>query len=209
MPPLTLDVALFSAFLALNLIVGLSYGRKVKTIQDYALGGKNFATSTIVATIVATWYGGGSLFRALETTYTKGLYYILPILGAPIGLWLSGQLVVRMSQFLNNVSVAEALGDLYGKRVQIITALSGIMAKTGAGRDSVSSHIQNFSHSFSVRKHKCHFIGCKRRHCILFLGRHPRGYVYRCAPVLHLWHPYSSAGTDHLEQDTRSYTNFC
>ena len=60
MPTLTLDVALFIVFLAVNLIVGLSYGRKVKDLKDYALGGKNFSTSTLTATIVATWIGGGT-----------------------------------------------------------------------------------------------------------------------------------------------------
>ena len=104
---------------------------KVKTIQDYALGGKNFSTATLTATIVATWFGGGALFRALETTYSQGLYYILPTLGMAIGLWLSGQLAVRMETFLQHVSVAAAMGALYGKTVQIITAISGSMAKIG------------------------------------------------------------------------------
>ena len=33
-----IDIAIFLAFLAVNLIVGLRYGRGVKTIKDYALG---------------------------------------------------------------------------------------------------------------------------------------------------------------------------
>ena len=131
MPTLTLDVALFSVFLAINLIVGLSYGRSVKNFKDYALGGKNFSTATLVATIIATWYGGGSLFHALEKTYSSGLYYTIAILGLPMGLWLTGQLAVRMGEFLSNVSVAEAMRDLYGRTVQLITAMSGIMATTG------------------------------------------------------------------------------
>ena len=130
MPTLTLDVALFSVFLAITLIVGLS--RSVKDFKDYALGGKNFSTATLVATIIATFYGGGSLFRALEKTYSIGLYYSIAMVGAPIGLWLSGRLAVRMREFLNNVSVAEAMGGMYGKTVRMITAMSGIMGKTGA-----------------------------------------------------------------------------
>ena len=131
MPTLTIDFVLFGVFLALNLIVGLSYGRKVKDLKDYALGGKNFSTATLAATIIATWHGGGSLFYTLENTYSRGLYYIIAIVGLPLGLWLSGQLAVRMGEFLNNVSVAEAMGDMYGKTVQIITAISGIIAKIG------------------------------------------------------------------------------
>ena len=114
-----------------TLVIGLSYGWKVKTIRDYALGGKNFSTSTLVATIVATYSSGSGLFIDLENTYTSGLYYILASLGLPLSLWLSGQLATRMGEFLNNISVAEAMGDLYGKTVQVITAFGSILAKIG------------------------------------------------------------------------------
>ncbi len=36
-----IDVIIFIAFLVTNLSVGLKSGRKLKTIQDYALGGRN------------------------------------------------------------------------------------------------------------------------------------------------------------------------
>ncbi|MEM7055371.1 MAG: sodium:solute symporter family protein [Bacteroidota bacterium] len=126
-----IDVGILVAFLAINLVVGLSYGRRVKDLKAYALGGKNFSTGTLAATIVATVSSGSGLFIDLENTYSNGLYYIIAIIGLPIGLWLSGQLAIRMGEFLNNVSVAEAMGDVYGKTVQIITAISGIIAKTG------------------------------------------------------------------------------
>ena len=39
---MSLDIVIFIGSLALNLYVGLSYGRGVKTIKDYALGRRNF-----------------------------------------------------------------------------------------------------------------------------------------------------------------------
>lgn len=51
---INIDVIIFLAFLALNLIVGLRYGKGVTNIKDYALGGRNFSTGAIVATVVAT-----------------------------------------------------------------------------------------------------------------------------------------------------------
>lgn len=126
-----IDVGILIIFLIINLLIGLGYGRRVKNLKDYALGGKNFSTGTLAATIVATWSSGGVLFVGLEKTYSDGLYFILTGLGTPIGILLSGQLAIRMGEFLNNVSVAEAMGDMYGKAVQVITAISGIMAKIG------------------------------------------------------------------------------
>ena len=127
-----LDIFIFVSFLVVILGVGLSYSRQVSTIRDYALGGKNFATSALVATIVATWFGGGSFFRTIENTYSIGLHYNIALIGTAICLLLSGQLASRMQRLLNNVSVAEAMGDMYGKTAQIITAVSGSIAKLGA-----------------------------------------------------------------------------
>ena len=90
---ITLDIAILAIFLLITLIVGMSHGRQVKSIKDYALGGKNFSTATLTATIVATYSSGSGFFIDIENTYTQGLYYIMAALGGlPLGLWLSGQL---------------------------------------------------------------------------------------------------------------------
>lgn len=55
-----IDVFIVIAFLILTLVIGLSYGQKVKNIQDYALGGRNFSSIAIATTLTATWIGGSS-----------------------------------------------------------------------------------------------------------------------------------------------------
>ena len=125
------DILIFAVFLVVTLVVGLSYGRKVKTIKDYALGGKNFPTRTLVATIVATFSSGSALFIDLENTYSSGLYYIIACLGLPLSLLINSQLAIRMGEFMHHVSVAEAMGSMYGKTVQSITACSSIVARVG------------------------------------------------------------------------------
>ena len=126
------DITIFSCFLAANLILGLQAGRRVKSLQGYAIGDKDFSTATLTSTIVATWIGGGYLSYALARTYSTGLQFILADLGGPLGLLITGRyLIVRMGEFLNNLSVAEAMGDLYGKTVRIVTAISGIALAVG------------------------------------------------------------------------------
>ena len=132
MPSTTLDVALFSVFLATNLILGLAAGRRVKTLRGYSIGSKDFSTASVTSTIVATWVGGGFLFYALANIYTTGLQFIIVTLGGTLCLLFTGQvLAVRMGEFLNNLSVAEAMGDLYGQTVRIIAAISGIIGRIG------------------------------------------------------------------------------
>jgi Na+/proline symporter len=129
----TLDILLFVVFLALNLIIGLWAGTKVKTIREFSIGNKDFSTGTLVSTIIATSIGGGAMFYGLQNMYSKGLYFIIPlILGGSICFIFIGQVMaVRMGEFLNNLSVAEVMGDLYGKRVQFITALFGVFGAVG------------------------------------------------------------------------------
>ena len=58
-----IDIAMFLIFLAVTLFVGLRYSRDIKNIKDYALGGRDFSTVAIVATILATWIGGKSFAK--------------------------------------------------------------------------------------------------------------------------------------------------
>jgi Na+/proline symporter len=127
-----LDIILFIFFLLINLVTGLLVGRHVKNLREYSIGNKDFSTATVTSTIVATWTGGGFMFYALQNIYTNGLQFIMVSLGGTLCLLLTGRiLAVRMGEFLNNISVAEAMGDLYGPIVRLITAISGILGEMG------------------------------------------------------------------------------
>ena len=127
-----IDIAIVVGFLILTLVAGLYYGRGVRTVEDYALGGRNFSTEALVSTIVAT-VGTGSLFVVgVLRTYTHGLYDLIPTCGMALSfLLLAYILIPRMSEFLGSISVAESMGKLYGKNVRLITALSGAIGATG------------------------------------------------------------------------------
>ena len=133
MPTLTLDIALFIGFFVLNVIVGLKYRGKRQTFQEYAIGNKEFSTAILTATMVATFVSGSALFNCLENTYSQGLYYIVAvIIGVTAGLLITGRVLgPRMGKLLNKVSVADALGSLYGKQVQAIVGISGVLASIG------------------------------------------------------------------------------
>ena len=107
----SVDLILLIAFLSINLIIGLRAARQVKTVRDFAIGKKDFSTSTVTATIVATWISGAFIFFGLEHIYTEGLPFFIIALGGSIGLLITGQVLApRMGEFLNNLSVAEVYG---------------------------------------------------------------------------------------------------
>ena len=129
---LNFDILIFSIFLAVNLAAGLFHSRSVTNIEQYAIGDRNFSTNTLVSTIVASWLGAGFLSYTLAETYSQGLYFIIPALADSLGLVLIGYVFVnRMDEFLGKLSIAEAMGDLFGGKVKFITALTGIVISVG------------------------------------------------------------------------------
>ncbi|HJK87210.1 MAG TPA: hypothetical protein QKA08_05565, partial [Candidatus Megaira endosymbiont of Nemacystus decipiens] len=127
-----IDIAIVGAFLLLTLFVGFVSGRGVKNIGQYALGDRNFSTFTISATIIATWISGGIFSMAISETYENGLYFIIPLFGdALVFLVIGVFLAPRMGRFLGKLSVADLMGELYGKRSKLITAIVGILGCAG------------------------------------------------------------------------------
>lgn len=126
------EIIVLAVFLMANLAFGLYHARNVKTIEDYALGGRNFSTSALVSTIIATWIGGDYLFITVSEVYKTGIHYAIGCLGMVVCLLLNAYVFIpKMKDFLGNLSVAEAMGNLYGKEARIISAISGTFASAG------------------------------------------------------------------------------
>ncbi|MES2214794.1 MAG: hypothetical protein V4485_02085, partial [Pseudomonadota bacterium] len=127
-----IDLVIFIGFMVANLAIGLLYSSGIKSIREYAVGTKTFSTGTLTATIIATCVGGGNVVVSIAESYRQGLYFIIPSLGEPLALIITGYfLAPRMAEFLNNLSIAEAMGDLYGKHVRLITAIGSIVLCIG------------------------------------------------------------------------------
>ncbi|MGI2257202.1 sodium:solute symporter family transporter [Candidatus Cardinium hertigii] len=123
---LNMPIVIIGAFLLLTLLVGLYFSRKKTTFREYAVGNKQFSTATLVATVLATTWGGGGLMRNVECVHDLGLWWIVFCLLGPLGSWLIGKLVLRMGPFMQHLSIAETLGNIYGKYPRIVAALVGI-----------------------------------------------------------------------------------
>ena len=116
-------------FLLLNLVVGISYGRNVKNLKDYALGNQGFPVFVLASTIAATWTTGSCFNFYLESAYKGNL--LLCFIFSVLALAIVGKLAMRMGEFFGKLSVAEALGSIYGKEVRYMTAFAGIFMYFG------------------------------------------------------------------------------
>lgn len=115
------------SFLLLTLVVGMYYRGKITSLREYAIGNKNFATATLVATLLATLYEGGALMRTVQQIYNQGIYYIIILLADSISIWIWTLLIPRMAPFMHHLSTAESIGSVYGTWPRIISALFGVV----------------------------------------------------------------------------------
>jgi len=130
---LNFDSIIFIGFLIANITLGLASSKGIKSIREYAVGDRDFTTPTIVATIVATWVSGEFFFNNIYESYAHGLNFIwTAILGDFFSILLVGAVFApRMGEFLGKLSVAEAMGDLFGTRVRVITSIAGFIGSCG------------------------------------------------------------------------------
>ncbi|KJV50644.1 sodium:solute symporter family protein, partial [Orientia tsutsugamushi] len=150
MPALNIDIILVGLFLIANLAIGLWYGKEVKSVRDYALGGRNFSTAALTATLLATWIGGGTFSFRLYQIYSIGILAFLPVIGQVLNLLITAYILIpRMQEFLGKLSVADVMGDLYGTNVRVISAICSIIKAA----TFIAMQIKVFSTIFN------HFLG--------------------------------------------------
>jgi Na+/proline symporter/signal transduction histidine kinase len=122
-----IDIVIVIGFLILNLCVGLYYGRGVKNISDYAVGNKKTYTSIISASIIATWISGSFFTVSISQTFTNGVWFVPAAIGDIISLLIIGYILApKMKEFLNHLSVAESMGEMYGNKIRYVTAIASI-----------------------------------------------------------------------------------
>ncbi|AWN81590.1 sodium:solute symporter family protein [Candidatus Cardinium hertigii] len=124
-----IDVMIIGLALMGTLVIGIYYGRGIKTFQDYAVGNRKMATSVLAISVIATIYGGGTLGVSLDQNYRQGFEILVmqSILVATILYLFSRLITPRMKEFMGHFSIAESMGSLYGSAARIITALLGII----------------------------------------------------------------------------------
>ncbi|MEF2229172.1 MAG: sodium:solute symporter family protein [Candidatus Cardinium sp.] len=126
MMPFNVSLFVVGIFLLLTLVVGVYFSRKEISLREYAVGNKQFATATLVATVLASALGGGGLVRSVEQVYNTGLYWITLFLLHASGFYIISCLSLRMGPFMKHLSIAETIGSIYGKFARLIVALSNI-----------------------------------------------------------------------------------
>lgn len=127
-----LDLYIVIIYLIGTLFYGLYVGRGVKNINDYALGGSNFSTPILAATIFATYASSSAFFINVTKAYEDGFFKFLATFGQTLSLLFSGYFIgPRMWEFKDKLSVSEIFGELYGTKARIISSIPVFLVAAG------------------------------------------------------------------------------
>ncbi|MBN8827792.1 MAG: ATP-binding protein [Sphingobacteriia bacterium] len=156
-----IDLGIISFYLIFTLILGMYTGRKIKGIRDYAVGGADFITPVLVATIVATWIGGGSTLSLAEKVFKYGFCYVAIYLCEVISMLLTSEfLVSKIYRFRGLISAGELMGELFGKPARIITGFGAALNSAGIVGVQIAAIGQLFQAFLGIDPFVGAMIGC-------------------------------------------------
>jgi SSS family solute:Na+ symporter/sodium/proline symporter len=106
------------------LLLGISFhkSRSVKSADDFMVAGRNVPVYMLVATLVCTWVGSGSLFGTAGLTFRTGLSALWFSAGAWIGILVVYMIAARVRRIAQYT-----LTDLLEKRYSPVAKLLGTM----------------------------------------------------------------------------------
>ncbi len=121
--------AVLILLLAGMLWVGIYQTRKVKTSADFLVAGRSLSAPVLVATLLCSWIGAGSLFGGAELAYEEGLAALWFPAGGWAGLIVIYFLAGRVRKFAQ-FTVPDLLETRYGIWARLMGTLCIIVSYT-------------------------------------------------------------------------------
>ncbi|MDR1621265.1 MAG: hypothetical protein LBS00_02695, partial [Synergistaceae bacterium] len=112
--------------------IGAYLSKKIKnTKDDFLLAGRRLPLIVLVGTLLATWFGGGTVVGGANFIYTRGPWAgILFFIGAPLGALVLMQLAPRLRE-MAKYTVPEILEVTYGPKTRLLSTICIFLAYTG------------------------------------------------------------------------------
>lgn len=140
---------LLAVLSVLWMLLGHYWGRKSKTYEDYALGGRSIGLALGTATVTATWITGNTVMVAPQFALQLGIWGMLAYTTASFGLFMFAPMSKRIRELMpKGYTSGDFMRLRYGRKVWIlflifslfysITGLVGIGMAGGVLIESLS-----------------------------------------------------------------------
>ncbi len=126
------NASILIIFVLIIFFIGKFKTNHLNSIYAFSIGNRDFSTTVITCTLIATWVSGSGFRIKLQKFYENGWNYLLPTLGMICSiLFIIIVVIPRAHRMLGITSVASYMEKYYGKKVRVITAIVGIFSLSG------------------------------------------------------------------------------
>ena len=153
----TISLFVVGLFFLVNLIIGLRASKSVKTIEDYAVGNKNWSTSALVMSSLATGLSGAMLLRGTNNLANIGICVLVGPVAGFLSLPFRYIFLSRNTNLIKkSISIGDVVRNLYGPKAQIFSGLlTGIFSIIYVGMEiqvlgTILNHFFGISKNFSI-----------------------------------------------------------
>ena len=119
-------------YLAMMLVIGAIASKKSNSSANFIVAGRRMPVWICSATLVATWFGGGTMMGAAGASYDRGLIGVIADpFGGALALFVVGFFFVRIFRRLRLLTFIEFFQNRYGTTAATIAAVATIASNIG------------------------------------------------------------------------------
>lgn len=119
-------------YMILMLAVGVQASKKATTSTEFIVAGRKLPMFICTATIIATWFGGGTMMGASGAAYDDGLLGVIADpFGAALALFIVGMFFARLFRRLGLLTYIDLVDQRYGKTAATLMTLTALVSNIG------------------------------------------------------------------------------
>lgn len=119
-------------YVVIMFVVAAFAAKRSHSTADFIVAGRKMPMFLLTATIIATWFGSGTMMGASGAAYDDGLLGVIADpFGATVALILIGLFFARFFRRLRLMTFVELTGQRYGGLAAGLTTLTNIVASIG------------------------------------------------------------------------------
>ena len=105
-------------------VLGFAVKRRVQDAEDFLVAGRRLPLSLAWATLLATWFGAGTMLTAADEVRSEGLSVIaLEPLGSGLCLVVAGLFFARRLWDMKLLTMSDFFARRFGRRAELMSAL--------------------------------------------------------------------------------------
>ena len=121
-----------SVYLLAMIVIGVAVAKRSGTEEDFLVAGRKLPLWICVPTIMAIWFGGGTMLGAAGTGYEGGFLASISVpFGAALVLILMGFFFVRSLRRMKLLTVAQFIENRFGRVAGVAAAVALLLAIIG------------------------------------------------------------------------------